>query len=170
MVVPPGGGLVPPAPGGPAQLEGKLGWGEEPCCPVGGQAGEPGGLGDRELDQARLARAGLAGVCGDGRVAERYAQVSVVNVSVVVAGAGVRGGCRGRQVDQAAQGVADGGLAELSERGQGGVPADGVPGPGLALVPAEHVLARFERFLSRPPLIPVKKKSSLAFRVHPGRY
>jgi hypothetical protein len=27
----------------------------------------------------------------------------------------------------------------LGERGQGGVPADGVPGPGLAVVPAEHV-------------------------------
>ena len=40
MVVPPGGGLVSPAPGGPAQPEGKLGWGKEPCCPAGGQAGE----------------------------------------------------------------------------------------------------------------------------------
>ena len=27
-----------------------------------------------------------------------------------------------------------------------------------------------EIFFSRPLLIPVKKKSSLAFRVHPGRY
>jgi hypothetical protein len=27
-----------------------------------------------------------------------------------------------------------------------------------------------ERDFSRPLLIPVKKKSSLAFRVHPGRY
>jgi hypothetical protein len=58
MVVPPGGGLVPPAPGGPAQLEGKLGGGKEPCYPAGGQAGEPDGLGDRELDQAQPARAG----------------------------------------------------------------------------------------------------------------
>jgi len=82
VVVPPGGGLVPSAPGGPAQPEGKLGWGKEPCCPVGGQAGEPGGLGDREPDQAQPARAGLAGVCGDGCVAERDAQVSVVDVGV----------------------------------------------------------------------------------------
>jgi hypothetical protein len=88
MVVPPGDGLVPPAPGGPAQLEGELGWGKEPSCPVSGQAGEPGGLGDREPDQAQLARAGLAGVGGDGRVGERYAQVSVVNVGAGVAGAG----------------------------------------------------------------------------------
>ena len=156
MVVPPGGGLVPPAPGGPAQPEGELGWGEEPCCPVGGQAGEPGCLGDRELDQAQPTRAGLAGVCGDGGVAERYAQVSVIDVAVGVAGAGGRGCRGGRQVDEAAQGVADGGLAELGERGQGGVPADGVPGPGLALVPAEHVLSGFERFLNRPLLMPVK--------------
>ena len=88
MVVPPGGGLMPSAPGGPAQPEGKLGGGKEPCCPVGGQAGEPGGLGDREPDQAELARAGLAGVCGDGRVAERYAQVSVVGAGTDVACAG----------------------------------------------------------------------------------
>ena len=32
MVVPPGGGLVSPAPGGPAQPEGKLGWGKEPAA------------------------------------------------------------------------------------------------------------------------------------------
>jgi hypothetical protein len=105
MVVPPGGGLVPSAPGGPAQPEGELGRGREPCCPVGGQPGEPGGLGDREPDQAQPGRAGLAGVCGDGRVAERYAQVSVVGAGVGVAGAGVRG-CGGWLVDQAAQGVA----------------------------------------------------------------
>jgi hypothetical protein len=42
--------------------------------------------------------------------------------------------------------------------------------PGLALVEAEAVLAELEIFFSRPLLIPVKKKSSLAFRVHPGRY
>jgi hypothetical protein len=41
---------------------------------------------------------------------------------------------------------------------------------GLALVEAETILAEREIFFSQPPLIPVKKKSSLAFRVHPGRY
>jgi hypothetical protein len=41
---------------------------------------------------------------------------------------------------------------------------------GLALVQPEAVLAELEILLSQPLLIPVKKKSSLAFRVHPGRY
>jgi len=40
----------------------------------------------------------------------------------------------------------------------------------LRLVEAEAVLAELEIFFSQPPLMPVKKKSSLAFRVHPGRY
>ena len=42
--------------------------------------------------------------------------------------------------------------------------------PDLGLVEAEAVLAEAELFFSQPPLIPVKKKSSLVFRVHPGRY
>ena len=59
--------------------------------------------------------------------------------------------------------------------GEGGHDEHGVAGdrgvePGLALVEAEAVLAEFKIFFSRPLLIPVKKKSSLAFRVHPGRY
>ncbi|MFI5066109.1 MAG: hypothetical protein ACHP9Z_19330, partial [Streptosporangiales bacterium] len=70
----------------------------------------------------------------------------------------------------AGQGAADGCGPELGEGGQGGVPADRVVCPGLGLVPAEGVLPRFERYFSQPLLIPVKKKSSLAFRVHPGRY
>jgi hypothetical protein len=40
--------------------------GREPCCPAGGLAGEPGRSGDRKPDQARLARAGLAGCAGTG--------------------------------------------------------------------------------------------------------
>jgi len=131
VVVRPGGGLVPPAPGGPAQPERQACRGEQPGRPVGGQGGEPGGLGDRQLDQAGPVRAGLAGVGGDGRVAEGDAQVSVVHVSVGVAvamGAGAGAGIRGRQVGQTAQGVADGGLPEPGERGQRGVPAGGVPG------------------------------------------
>jgi len=50
------------------------------------------------------------------------------------------------------------------------VAADRGVEPRLALVQAEVVLSEFESFFSQPPLIPVKKKSSLAFRVHPGRY
>ena len=99
---------------------------------------------------------------GDGRVAERDAQVSVaglvpVVVSAAVVSAAVCGsavvaaGGRGREGDVAAQGVADGGVAELGEGGQGGVPADRVPGARLGLVPAEHVFPRFERFFHRPP-------------------
>jgi hypothetical protein len=42
--------------------------------------------------------------------------------------------------------------------------------PDLALVQAEAVLPELEILFSQPLLIPVKKKSSLAFRVHPGRY
>ena len=53
---------------------------------------------------------------------------------------------------------------------QYGVAEDRSVEPGLALVQPEAVLAEFEIFFSQPPLIPVKKKSSLVFRVHPGRY
>ncbi len=58
----------------------------------------------------------------------------------------------------AGQRAPDGGGPELGEGGQGGVPADAVPGAGLGLVPAEHVLARFERFFgadSRPAQVTV---------------
>jgi hypothetical protein len=59
--------------------------------------------------------------------------------------------------------------------GQGGhdqdeMPGDGCVQPDLGLVQSEAVLAELEIFFSQPLLIPVKKKSSLAFRVHPGRY
>jgi hypothetical protein len=53
---------------------------------------------------------------------------------------------------------------------QHGVPGDRVVEADLGLVEAEAALTGSEIFFSRPPLIPVKKKSSLAFRVHPGRY
>ena len=104
----------------------------------------------------------------DGRVGEGNQQVSVADIAVVRGVAGVVPGAG--ELDVAGECVADGGGPELGQGGQGGVPADAVPAPGLGLVPAEHVFSRFERFLSRPLLIPVKKKSSLAFRVHPGRY
>jgi len=48
--------------------------------------------------------------------------------------------------------------------GDRGVEAD------LGLIEPEAAFPRPEILLSRPLLIPVKKKSSLAFRVHPGRY
>jgi len=50
------------------------------------------------------------------------------------------------------------------------VPRDRGVEADLGLVEPEAVLPELETFFSRPLLIPVKKKSSLAFRVHPGRY
>src|SRR6266849_1527937 len=127
--MPAGGGLVAAPPGGPAQGEGEPGAGDEPAGVVGGEAGQPGGLGDREPDESDLAGAGLAAAGGNRRVAEGNHQVSVVRAGVVVcvpagAGAGfavIGGGGKG---DLAVQGGTDGDVAELGEGGQGGVPAD----------------------------------------------
>ena len=173
VVVPAGGGLVAPPSGGPAQGEGQPGAGDDPGGVLRGKAGQPGGLGDRQLDESDSAGAGLAAAGGHRRVAEGDHQVSVVSVTVVAVILGRAGpwppGAGGRVISPCrAPRMAM--WPELREGGQGGVPADPVPCPGLGLVPAQHVLSRFERFLSQPPLIPVKKKSSLAFRVHPGRY
>src|SRR5712691_13050479 len=86
---------------------------------------------------ADAGRAGLPGQGGDGRIPEGYEQVSVTDLLLVIvfvlviAGLTVvvvaGGGC-GRGRDVAAQAVADGDVAELGERGEGGVPADPVPG------------------------------------------
>ena len=57
-------------------------------------------------------------------------------------------GAGGREGDVAARGVADGGTAELGERGQGGVPTGRVPGPGLGLVPGQDVLSGLEPLLN----------------------
>jgi len=77
-----------------------------------GEDGEPGGLGDGQLDGCDAGRAGLAAAAGDGRVAEGYLQVSVADVVagrrvrvVVVAEAGggeidaavERGNCNAKQ-------------------------------------------------------------------------
>jgi hypothetical protein len=166
-VVPPGAGLVAAPPAGPAQAEGEAGAGDEPGGVLPGQAFDAGGLGDGEPDRGDAGRAGLSAAGGDGSVPERDAWVSadVVAVVTVIVAACAGGGVR--EGDVAAQVVADSCLPQLR---QGGVPAGRVPGAGLALVPAQQVLPGLERFLSRPLLIPVKKKSSLAFRVHPGRY
>src|SRR5271166_2545614 len=151
VVVPSGAGLVAAPPPGPAQVEGEAGAGDEPGGVLAGEAGQPGGLGDGEPDRADAGRARLPGPGGDGRVAERDAQVSTADLLLffllfllLLLGAG------GREGDVAAQGVADGGVAELGEGGQGGVPTGRVPGPGLGLVPAEHVLPGFERLLAGP--------------------
>jgi hypothetical protein len=58
----------------------------------------------------------------------------------------------------------------VREHGEGDMPVPGVVEPDLVLVEADFTFPCFEAFFSRPPLMPVKKKSSLAFRVRPGRY
>jgi hypothetical protein len=164
-------------------MEGQAGAGDQPFGPLAGEAVQPRGLGDAEPDRGDAGRAWLAGVAGDGRVSGRDVQAAVVVLfpflpallSSVLLACGFLPGLGGAAVwggdgDGTVEGVAESGVAELGEGSQGGVAADAVPGAGLALVPSVHVLAGTERFLSRPLLIPVKKKSSLAFRVHPGRY
>ena len=148
--MPAGGGLVAAPPGGPAQGEGEPGAGDEPAGVVRGEAGQPGGLGDREPDESDLAGAGLAAAGGNRRVAEGNHQVSVVRAVVVCVPAGAGGGFAviggGGKDDLTMQGGADGDVAELGEGGQGGVPADPLEGPQLGLVPAERVLPGFECF------------------------
>jgi hypothetical protein len=113
-------------------VEGEAGAGDQPGAVLPGQAFDAGGLvGDGEPDCGDVGRAGLPGPGGDGRVAERDAQAAAADVAAHV--------------------VADGGLPQLGQGGQGGVPADGVLGAGLALVPAQDVLPGLECLLSRPP-------------------
>jgi hypothetical protein len=50
------------------------------------------------------------------------------------------------------------------------VPQDGDVEPGLALVEAEAGFPDLEALLNRPPLIPVKRKSSLVWGPVSGRY
>jgi hypothetical protein len=101
---------------------------------VRGQAGEPA---DGEPGR-------------DGGVAEWDLQVSVADLviasrraAVVTSAAG-----SGGQGDAAGECAADGG-PEPGEGGQGGVPADPVPGTGLGLGSAEHVLSGLDRFFRR---------------------
>ena len=74
--MPPGAGLVPPAPAGPPQVEGEAGVADEAGGVLPGQACQARGLGDGELDRGDAGRAGLAGPGGNGRVGEGDAQVS----------------------------------------------------------------------------------------------
>src|SRR6266498_5126185 len=169
VVVPAGAGLVASAPCGPAEAEGEAGAADEACFPVAGQALDAGGLGGGQPDRGDAGRAGLAAEGGQRRVAGGEQQVSGAVSGLTdgrLADGGRSGGRRGGEAGVGERGL-DGGGAQLGEGGQRGVPADRVGFPGLALVPAEGVLPRLESYFSRPLLIPVKKKSSLAFRVHP---
>ena len=83
-MVPSGAGLVAAPPPGPAQVEGEAGAGDEPGGVLAGEAGQPGGLGDGELDRADAGRAWLPGPGGDGRVAEGDAQVSAADLLLLL--------------------------------------------------------------------------------------
>jgi len=82
----------------------------------------------------------------------------------------------GDQLEEAGAGVA-GALAGGGDgEERGGEEADRGPavpvGPGgdLPGVQSGDLLGDLVIFLSQPPLMPVKKKWSLSFRAHPGRY
>jgi len=134
---PSGGGLVAPSATLPAQGEDESGAGDQAGGRLRGRGGYPHSLGDRQPDGAGAVRAGLAAADGNRPVAEGNPQVSVVNV---IARNAV--GCLcADEVNVPERGVADGGLTELGDGGQGGVPADPVPGPHLGLVTAPGQLS-----------------------------
>ena len=152
-------------------MEGEAGAGEESLLPVAGEARDLAGLGVRQRDRRDAGRAREPAGGGQRRVTRVDLQVIGVHGRFLRNGSGAGDGRRCRGEDAASgEGGPGGGGAQLGEGGQGGVPVDRVPGAGLGLVPAEGVFPGPESSFSRPPLIPVKKKSSLAFRVHPGRY
>ena len=152
-------------------MEGEAGEADEAGFPAAGEAVNAGGLGGRQRDRGDAGRAWLASPGGQRRGSGVEQQVSGSGGGLADGDRGIAGGgrCRGQDVSAGERGL-DGGGPQLGEGGQRGVPAERVPGPGLALVPAEGVFPGPESSFSRPLLIPVKKKSSLAFRVHPGRY
>src|SRR6266851_405138 len=152
-------------------MEGEAGGAEDAGFPVAGEAVDAGCLGGGQPDRGDAGRAGLAAAGGQRRGSGVDLKVSGIYGGLIRRVRGVLARGRGGGDDvSAGEGGLDGGGPELGEGGQRGVPADRVPGAGLGLVPAEGVLSRSESSFDRPPLIPIKKKSSLAFRVHPGRY
>jgi len=80
------------------------------------------------------------------------------------------GGRRGLGVRAVAELGGGDGADRQGGHDQHGVPADRGVEAGLALVQAEAALPELEALLSRPPLMPVKRESPLAFRRYPGRY
>jgi hypothetical protein len=123
VVVPAGCGLVAAPPGGPAQREGEPGAGDQPGERLACQAGQPGGLGDGQPDRCDPGRARLAAAGGDG-TSPRGISRSASSTSSSWPFAGDAWAVSwGGQGDVAAQGVADGRVAELGEGGQRGVPA-----------------------------------------------
>ena len=68
--------------------------------------------------------------------------------------------------------LADGGHGEedAGEQADRSPAVPGCPGGDLAAVQPADLLRQLVILLSQPPLMPVKKKWSLSFRAHPGRY
>jgi hypothetical protein len=99
-VVPPGADLVAAPPAATAQAEGEAGAGDKPGGVLLGQAFDAAGLGVGEPDRGDARRVGLPAAGGDGRVAERDAQVSVADVVFAVvacADGGARVAARSRR-------------------------------------------------------------------------
>ena len=155
VVVVAGAGLVSSPPSRPAAAEGAFGG----LQGRGGEPEQPAGFGDADLDHADVL--GWCFVCS-GRECSGVLPVRRHRGGRAGSIAGWRGGV----------GRAGGGDGEQGQgaHGQHGVAVEGVPQADLVLVQPGLSLALLEALFSRPPLIPIKKKSSLAFRVHPGRY
>src|SRR5260370_20884708 len=125
-------------------MEGEAAEAEEAGFPVAGEAVDAGGLGGGERDRRDGVRAGLAAAGGQRCGSGADLQVSGIDGGLVRGLRGVlAGGCGGGEGDGAGEGGLDGGGPELGEGGQGGVPADRVPGAGPGPGPAEGVLSRF---------------------------
>lgn len=82
-----GDGPVPPPTGGPVEREGDPGAADQPHDELPGKAGQPGGLGDGQVDGAEAGRAGLAPSGRAPRIAEENQQVSITSVASVLGAA-----------------------------------------------------------------------------------
>ena len=114
--MPAGDGLVQPSPDRPAEREGQAGAGDQSGGVLPGEAGEPGGLGDGQLDGGDAGRARLPAARRDGRIAEGYLQVSVADIAAGWDGVGMViavVGCG--EGDAAGQRAPDGGGPQLGQ-------------------------------------------------------
>ena len=122
-------------------MEGEAGEADEAGFPAAGEAVYAGGLGGRQRDRGDTGRAWLASPGGQRRGSGVDLQVSGAGGGLADGSRGILPGGRGcgKDVSARERGLDSGG-PELGEGGQRGVPAERVPGPGLALVPAEGIL------------------------------
>ena len=95
-------------------------------------------------------RAGLPAAVRDGRVAEGDLQVSVADVAVACRRSAVAGGPAAGRVMLPSSAPRMAAARSWARAARAVCRQIAVPGAGLGLVPAEHVLSRFERFLHRP--------------------